>query len=202
MSKLAGQAPTPRKRKKVVTRSERIGEFLPLIAELQADNDRGVVILGAAHLDVQLRRLLETILTANSGSSDALLDSDRPLGSFASRIRLLHRMDVMSANTATALHCVRSIRNEAAHVHLAFFRLEDQPHASRVQEMIRLFPARHAMLASAKRVVFRDVRSDSGQNFRAAVLTIAMSLEEAIHAASFKLVGIRIEIVPKGNPFA
>ena len=68
--------------------------------------------------------------------------------------------------------------------------------------MIRLFPAGHAMLASAKRVVFRDVRSDAGQNFRAAVLTIAMSLEEAIHAASFKLVGSRIEIVPKGNPFA
>lgn len=111
-------------------------EAVDFVLGLAAESDRSAVILGAARLDVALERLLKQVMQHHPGGNDNLFDADRPLGSFAAKIALAHRLNLIDRHLEHALQMVRRLRNQFAHsVDKAF--LSDSPHKGRVTELVR-----------------------------------------------------------------
>lgn len=86
--------------------------FNAFIQEFAKESDRASVILVGAKLDYLLAHLLERFLLANTGSTDELLDIDRPLGTFSARIHAGYRLGLISADFARVLHIFRRLRND------------------------------------------------------------------------------------------
>lgn len=78
----------------------------------RAESDRACAVLGAALLDSKLENLFVRRLRSHQ---EELLPSARPLGSFSARIRVAQSLAWISADVASDLDQIRSIRNEFAH---------------------------------------------------------------------------------------
>jgi len=89
-----------------------------LAAELDAESDRAVALLGAGYVDARLADLLEHVLAANIDKKDAsaLFEGpNAPIGSFSNRIRMAAAMGVIGPTTRADFDIIRSIRNDFAH---------------------------------------------------------------------------------------
>jgi hypothetical protein len=89
-----------------------VAEF---VKEFSKESDRAAVILVGARLEYLLGELLTRFLLPNTGSTDELLDTDRALGTFSARINAAHRLGLIDAEFARALHIFRRLRNTCAH---------------------------------------------------------------------------------------
>ena len=90
------------------------------IRSLVKESDRGCALVGAAHLDRDLEKLLRTTLRRASKASEKdlnyLLDSPlAPLRPFALRIRMAHALGLIPLAVRTTLNAIREIRNDFAH---------------------------------------------------------------------------------------
>ena len=84
--------------------------------EFKGESDRACVILAASLLDAAMLNILKNALVPNPSSSDSLFDgANAPISTFSSRIDLLYRIGIISANMNRDLHLVRKIRNQFAH---------------------------------------------------------------------------------------
>ena len=101
---------------------------------LRRESDRAVAVLGPAYADALLEDLLRAFLVAGK-SADALLDVDRPLGSFSSRIDLAHALGLIRDDTRHDLHLMRRVRNDFAHG-VDLHSLEEEPARSRTEEFL------------------------------------------------------------------
>jgi DNA-binding MltR family transcriptional regulator len=94
------------------TRVQRISE------ELHKESDRAAIVLGAAWLDEGLAALLRAVLLPameKKEESDELLGLNGPLGDFASRIKLCHRLGLINDDFRKAIDIIRKMRNKFAH---------------------------------------------------------------------------------------
>lgn len=80
---------------------------------LLSETDRAVAVLAPMHLDTMLGTLLKLVMAPKSATE--LLDGDRPLSSFSSRINAAHAFHLILEAIWRDLHLVRKIRNEFAH---------------------------------------------------------------------------------------
>src|SRR5437868_9115545 len=86
-----------------------------LHAELQAESDRGAVLVAGSMLDVALQQLLVAYF-ADSGTPDPLFEgANAPLHSLSAKIDLASRLGFISDGLARDLHVIRRIRNDFAH---------------------------------------------------------------------------------------
>lgn len=83
--------------------------------ELEGQSDRGLVVVGAAGLDVVLESLLSVQLNDEIRREDMFGSSNGPLGEFGSRIKVAAALGLISRDERRELGIVRRIRNEAAH---------------------------------------------------------------------------------------
>ncbi|UHQ19097.1 MltR family transcriptional regulator [Lysobacter sp. KIS68-7] len=84
--------------------------------ELDAESDRGVILVSSAMLEEALRELLIVFLAPNFSSADALLDgANGPLSSFSSKVDVSYRVGLISDRFARDLHLIRKVRNDVAH---------------------------------------------------------------------------------------
>lgn len=114
-------------------------EFWAFYEEFRDESDRAAVVLGAARLDIGLRHLLDAFLLPDpSPKEDPLLDGDSPLSTFSARITASHRLGLVDADTARALHLVRKIRNAFAH-DLHGCKLDSGSQGNRVRELCEPF---------------------------------------------------------------
>jgi len=113
-------------------------EFWAFLNEIEEHNDRAVVILSAAQLDLMLRQLLESALLPSPTSDDELFDGERPLSSLSAKITLAYRLGLIDAALAKALHLVRKIRNAFAHEAIGC-TLESGAHRERIRELVAPF---------------------------------------------------------------
>ena len=97
------------------------------------ERGRGAVLVGAARVDGALERLLQSVLWPSPSRSDALFQTDRPLGSFGARISLAHRLGLIEAPVERALHTLRRVRNSFAHSSDSA-SLTDPSHAERLAQ--------------------------------------------------------------------
>lgn len=111
-----------------------VREFL---IEMMEENDRSIVIVGAAYIDFLLRRLIEkSLLPRPHKGKDELLDSGSPLSSFSSKIDLCYRLGVLDKEFSQLLHALRKIRNDFAH-NLKGCDLNSPPNSDRVKELAK-----------------------------------------------------------------
>ena len=112
-------------------------EITRLVVGLVLEGQRALVIAGAARLDLALENVLKHSMRHHPGGSDNLFDPDRPLGSFAAKIALCHRLGLVSDEVEHALQLVRRIRNEFAHS-VGTAGLSESSHSNRLRELERL----------------------------------------------------------------
>ena len=86
-----------------------------ILKEFFAESDRSAAVLMGAELDAQMERILTYFFLPPLKKSYPLLQSDGPVGSFASRIEMIYRIGLMPEEWHHDLHLVRKIRNEFAH---------------------------------------------------------------------------------------
>jgi hypothetical protein len=82
--------------------------------ELEGQSDRGLVIVGAAGLDVVLEGLLSEHLNGEVRREE-MFGPNGPLNEFSSRIKMAVSLGLISKDERQELELVRRIRNKAAH---------------------------------------------------------------------------------------
>lgn len=78
-------------------------------------SDRSCAVLAGAVVDDYLKTPLMKYLISPDNNNDKLLGRFAPIDSFAARIELARRLNLISADMRKALDWVRDIRNKAAH---------------------------------------------------------------------------------------
>jgi hypothetical protein len=179
---------TPSEPKESLTPAESGGEssdpgketrehFKRFVAEFSSESDRACVILGAARLDVLLKRLLSGHLLPSVSSSDELLDGDAPLGTFSSRIHACYRLGLIDAELARALNLIRRIRNEFAH-EASTVSLSHSSHRDRIKQLIS--PIKNtSIFRTFLRLPELGDASGSARDFRAGLAFVCARLEGA-----------------------
>lgn len=79
---------------------------------------RLMIIVGSSKVDTLLFEVLAAYLLpkrAKPREQDELLEGDRPLGTFSSRIKMCYRLGIIDESLYLVLETLRSIRNESAH---------------------------------------------------------------------------------------
>jgi lipoate-protein ligase A len=83
--------------------------------QMMAERGRGLVLVGAARLDLALEHLLKAVMAPSIEPDDKLFTPDRSLGSDGAKISLAARLGLIEAAIEQALHAIRSVRNDFAH---------------------------------------------------------------------------------------
>jgi hypothetical protein len=104
--------------------------------QMMAERGRGLVLVGAARLDLALEHLLKAVMAPSADPDDKLFTPDRSLGSYGAKIALAARLGLIEAPIEQALHAIRSVRNDFAHS-AAEPTLADSRHQKRLQ---RVYP--------------------------------------------------------------
>ncbi len=112
------------------------GSLRNFIAQYENESDRAMVILCAARTDFLLKRALQSRLLPIPSRRDELLDSDRALGAFSSRIDMSYRLGLIDRGFCRAMHILRKMRNDFAH-DVGQGKLSDGSHKDRLAELIQ-----------------------------------------------------------------
>jgi hypothetical protein len=148
--------------------TQAVGDF---ITEFAKESDRAAVILVGARLEYLLGELLSRYLLPNTGSNDELLDTDRALGTFSSRIHAAHRLGLIDADFARALHIFRKLRNTFAH-ETSGASFDHGPSRDRIRELAAPI-AEFGAFARVKDRFFKDKSGTAADFFGAAALLVA-----------------------------
>jgi len=92
--------------------------LFPSTEELISESDRGSVIVGAAILEKELTRVIESEFKKNGLSRRYILkafDGNGPLGNLSARIQIARGFGLIGDTAFKDLMVVRKIRNEFAH---------------------------------------------------------------------------------------
>ena len=87
-------------------------------------NDRAMVIVGAAFLDLQLEQIIINFLVDDEKEVSKLLQPDQPLGTYGNRIRAAYCFGLIGKTIRDDLRLVGKIRNAFAHDLYASFEDE------------------------------------------------------------------------------
>jgi mannitol operon repressor len=90
-------------------------DFAAMLEELNAETDRGVVLVATAFVDDLLGRLLAAFLLENESSEILLNGFNAPLGTLATKIAGCHAMGLITDGERLECHLLRRVRNEFAH---------------------------------------------------------------------------------------
>jgi hypothetical protein len=87
---------------------------------LHAESDRGCILVGGALAEEALGKLLRVVCRDVRGRdkgtiADALIGTERPLGTFSARIDACYAFGLVTTNEWKDLHALRELRNGAAH---------------------------------------------------------------------------------------
>lgn len=104
--------------------------------QMMSERGRGLVLVGAARLDLALEHLLKAVMAPSAEPDDKLFTPDRSLGSFGAKISLAARLGLIAPAIEQALHAIRAIRNDFAHS-AGDPSLEEPRHQKRLQ---RIYP--------------------------------------------------------------
>ena len=85
-----------------------------VVLKMMAERCRGVVLVGAARLDLALEHLLKAVRAPCAEPDDKLFTPDRSLGCFGAKITLAARLDLIEPSVEQALHAIRSVRYDCA----------------------------------------------------------------------------------------
>ncbi|MEB3258392.1 MAG: DUF4145 domain-containing protein [Cyanobacteriota bacterium] len=106
-----------------------------VVLQMMAERGRGVVLVGAARLDLALEHLLQAVMAPSTEPDDKLFTPDRSLGSFGAKITLAARLGLIEPSIERALHAIRNVRNDFAHS-AGDPNLAEPHHQKRLQKVV------------------------------------------------------------------
>lgn len=148
--------------------------------ELLSASDRAAVLVGGAVIDDLVERILLKVMLENPTRSDDLFEGDAPLATFSARISLAHRLRLIDARFARALHLLRKVRNSFAH-EVAGCALDQGSHRDRVYELCEPFRENETFKGLCCK--FGKLHSVASINFRASIIYLFIRLHVAIATA-------------------
>jgi DNA-binding MltR family transcriptional regulator len=94
-----------------------------ILKELEAESDRGCILVAASALDVFLEELLRTALVADAHAAKhsvtPLFEAMGPMATFSAKIKLAYGLGLITKTDFTDLEKIRRIRNIASHEYSA-----------------------------------------------------------------------------------
>ncbi|CAE6724969.1 hypothetical protein [Candidatus Nitrotoga fabula] len=150
---------------------------------------RALIILASSQIDYLLRSILEQYLWPKSAKlkeEDELLDGDRPLGTFSSRIKLAKRVGIIDNELYDLLNKLREIRNIAAH--WIVFGVSDSPLRENVKELRSRVAGRKSFkLTTNKYFLNEDLSNvESLQSVLLTICVIVASIESVADKLSLR----------------
>lgn len=144
--------------------------------QMMAERGRGLVLVGAARLDLALEHLLKAAMAPSADADDKLFTPDRSLGSYGAKISLAARLGLIAPPIEQALNAIRNVRNDYAHS-AGEPSLADPRHQKRLQRVIP--EAEHSVLWLALAPLLRSQPglSEHEQVFILLVTTLVASIE-------------------------
>ncbi|RKH61461.1 MltR family transcriptional regulator [Corallococcus llansteffanensis] len=123
---------------------------------VEAETDRGCVLVIAAYIDEELEKILRAFFVDDVKIADELLGTDKPLGTFSSRSKACFALGLITRETYNAIGLLRKTRNEFAHLKEEA-SLASPPIVNRIKELPLPLNAEAAKSAkSAKSEAPRD----------------------------------------------
>ena len=86
------------------------------VSTFTKQSDRGTALIAAAWVDDALSECLRASFRQEKETADKLLEPDRPLGTFSSRIKLAYLLGIIISSLRSDLDLIKSIRNDFAHL--------------------------------------------------------------------------------------
>ncbi|MES1934413.1 hypothetical protein T35B1_17501 [Salinisphaera shabanensis T35B1] len=90
--------------------------FAAATDSLRAESDRGSVIVAGAWMEDLLSDAIQKRLLPSPEQNDKLFGPRGPLGTFAAKIDIAHRVSLITREVRKSLHICRRLRNDFAHV--------------------------------------------------------------------------------------
>jgi hypothetical protein len=90
-------------------------ELSQFFAELQLESDRGMALVGAAHVDERLLQILQAFFCDEHAANRLLVEGNAPLGTFSARAEACLALGFIDAFEYAEIKLIRKIRNEFAH---------------------------------------------------------------------------------------
>jgi hypothetical protein len=146
--------------------------------QMMAERGRGLVLVGAARLDLALEHLLKAVMAPSTDPDDRLFTPDRSLGSYGAKIALAARLGLIEAPIGQALHAIRQVRNDFAHSAVDP-SLADPRHRKRLQRVYAEAQGSSLWLALAAVIQRQPDLSDDERSFLLLVTILVASIEAA-----------------------
>ena len=138
---------------------------------------RMMIIVGASKIDALLCDTLAAYLVpkrAKSNDQDELLEGDRPLGTFSSRIKMCYRLAIVDESLYFILETLRSIRNASAHA--ISFDASVSPTREHISELRKCVQPRSSYKWTKERY-FANQSLTKTEELQCLLLTICVLLE-------------------------
>lgn len=137
--------------------------------------ERSIVIVGASKIDDLLLLILKKYLVDPIDSKkDELLEGDRPLSTFSSRIKTTYRLGIIDKSLYKVLDQVRNIRNLCAHK--IEFKIKTSPVREHLSEVRKGLNTRESYSLTMKRY-FNNKLENNVEELRCLIITICVILE-------------------------
>lgn len=144
--------------------------------QMMAERGRGLVLVGAARLDLALEHLLKAVMAPSADPDDKLFTPDRSLGSYGAKISLAARLGLIEAPIEQALHAIRSVRNDFAHS-AGEPTLAEPRHQKRLQRVYPEAESSPLWIALAPLLQSQSGLTAQEQSFILLVTTLVASIE-------------------------
>lgn len=138
---------------------------------------RTIVIMGSSKIEDILFTIIGGYLLpkiSKKNDQDELLEGDRPLATFSSRIKLAYRLGLIDLSLYSILEKIRSIRNSSAHS--IEFDINKSPLRDQINILIQELKKRESFTLTTERY-FSGLILDRTNEIKGAYLTICVLLE-------------------------
>lgn len=141
--------------------------------------ERSIVIVGASKIDdILLLILKKYFVDPVDSKKDELLEGDRPLSTFSSRIKTTYRLGLIDKNLYNILEKVRSVRNLCAHK--VEFNIKTSPAKEYISDIRKILVDRETYRLTMIRYFNNEIKNYV-EELRCFIITICIILEAILH---------------------
>lgn len=144
---------------------------------LEESSERNIVIIASSKIDDYLFEILAIYFLTKiekEKNQDELLEGDRPLATFSSRIKMIYRLGIIDKSFYTILEKIREIRNASAHQ--IKFDLVKSPIKDKIQHLLALLTERDSYKGIVQRY-YSGLSINKNDEIKCAYLSVCLVLE-------------------------
>lgn len=170
-----------------------IEEFDLFVEDLLGEKmARPLIIVGASKIDELLKSILLKYLIEKPSKDEDLLEGDRPLSTFSSRMKLSYRLGLIDKDFLFLLEQLRALRNKSAHG--VGFNIEKPPLKDFLQNIKKGLSTRESYRLTKERF-FKNIPESKVSEIQCLLITMCVILQsifEKVNRTSGSIEAIKI----------